>query len=290
MTKKKVTTKDKPQVNHEAVARTLAAVLQAQPEGEAAQAIVRATDKLGAAISQPEIYDLRPVLMLRRLLDAHMSCAYDLDGQDKGKGRRAYARLVTLAASHGGAGYEVARRCAEIYEAAAGGAYYFAEHVDAVLEGGDDGLIPNPDSKYFVPLFLEAWRDRGPQDRRVCKLLDLIRCVDEGADLSLLAEEADRASEARMEAQRPKDARLVDALSKVIADPQREDDRITILDAINNLSNHTSGVSDFHPEIFPTLARVILREARWSKAAKSRGFIARSVRESIRRLEEIAGE
>jgi hypothetical protein len=89
--------KEKAEVNHETVARALAAVLHAQPEGKAAQAIVNAADRLGAAISQPEIYDLRPVFMLRRLLDAHTTCAYDLDGQDGRKGKRAYDKLVTLA-------------------------------------------------------------------------------------------------------------------------------------------------------------------------------------------------
>jgi hypothetical protein len=50
-----------------------------------------------AAVAAPEVYDLRAEIMLRDLLDAHTSCAYDLDGQDKGKGQRAYARLVALA-------------------------------------------------------------------------------------------------------------------------------------------------------------------------------------------------
>jgi hypothetical protein len=35
--------------------------------------------------------------MLSDLLDAHAACAYDLDGQDRGKGRRAYRKLVALA-------------------------------------------------------------------------------------------------------------------------------------------------------------------------------------------------
>jgi len=169
------------------------------------------------------------------------------------------------------------------------GANYFVEHVDAVLDC-EDGLLPNPDSRYFVPLFVEAFNARGPRDRHVRRLLDLIRKVDAGADLNALHDAAEREHEARAAKRRPKDARIVEALSAVIADPKREDDRIAILEAINTLSNHTYDVYDFHPEIFPVLARVIIREARASTAGKGRSFVARQVRESIRRLEALAGK
>lgn len=112
--------------------------------------------------------------------------------------RAIYDEIVRLADASEPKEYKVARRCVEIYNTAKGnGAHYFAEHVDAVLEGGDDGLIPNPDSRYFMPLFVEAMRERGPRDRRVRSLLDLIQRVDEGADLKALRDEAEAQAEGK---------------------------------------------------------------------------------------------
>lgn len=114
--------------------------------------------------------------------------------------REAVEQIARLAERHEPKALKVARRCREIYEAAGGnGAYHFAEHVDAVLEGGADGLIPNPDSKYFTPLFVEAFNARGPRDRKVRELLDLIKRVDEGADLNALYDEAKREEADRQE-------------------------------------------------------------------------------------------
>lgn len=134
------------------------------------------------------------------------------------------ARVIQLAERHEPEAYKVARRCAEIYDALDGaGATYFLEHTDAILEGGE-GLMPNPDSRYFTPLFVEAVRERDPQDKRVRRLLDLIKRVDEGVGLNALYAKRERESDERAEASRPKDARIVDRLSEVIADPKREDD------------------------------------------------------------------
>jgi hypothetical protein len=111
---------------------------------------------------------------------------------EAGEAREAAEQITQLAERHEPRAHKVARRCAEIYDAAEGDdATYFAEHVDAVLEGGEEGLIPNPDSKYFVPLFVESWNERGPRDRKVRRLLDLIKSVDEGADLNTLRAEAE---------------------------------------------------------------------------------------------------
>jgi hypothetical protein len=120
--------------------------------------------------------------------------------------RAVYDEIVRLAERHEPEGYKVARRCTEIYDAAGGnGGVYFVEHVDAVLEGGEDGLMPNPDSKYFVPLFVEAFNARGARDHHVRKLLDLIKRVDGGADLNALYDEGERQEAARREALRAAD-------------------------------------------------------------------------------------
>jgi hypothetical protein len=87
----------KGKVNHALIAWALAGVLAAAPESIDARAIVDAANKLGAAIGEAETYDLRAEIMLRGLLDAGKACAYDLDGQDRAKGRRAYHKLVALA-------------------------------------------------------------------------------------------------------------------------------------------------------------------------------------------------
>ena len=200
--------------------------------------------------------------------------------------REAAAEIARLAERHEPKAFRVARRCAEIWEAAEGeGANYFVAHVDAVLDC-NDGLVPNPDSTYFEPLFVEAFNASGPRDRDVRRLLDLIKRVDAGADLNALAEEDNRRWEERAEKGRPKDARLVDALSAVLADPKREDEHRAILVTLNDLSN-TTGANDLHPEIFPTLARVVIREAR--EYARGRSESARRVGRYLRGLEMLAG-
>lgn len=78
----------KRKVNHESVAWALASVLYASPESRDAEAIMEAWSRLGGVIGQPETVDLRSEYMLRDTLDAHTSSAYDLDGQDKGRGTR----------------------------------------------------------------------------------------------------------------------------------------------------------------------------------------------------------
>jgi hypothetical protein len=128
--------------------------------------------------------------------------------------RAAVEQIAALAERHEPKAFKVARCCREIYadwlgrkkgRKYADGAHYFVEHVDAVLEGGEDGLMPNPDSKYFVPLFVEAWNERGARDRHVRKLLDLIKRVDEGADLNALYDEDKRQEAARQESLRAAD-------------------------------------------------------------------------------------
>lgn len=128
--------------------------------------------------------------------------------------REAAEQITRLAERHEPKAFKVARRCREIYADWLGcrkgrkypdGAIFFVEHVDAVLEGGEDGLMPNPDSKYFVPLFVEAWNERGARDYHVRKLLDLIKRVDGGADLNALYDESKRESATREEAGRVAD-------------------------------------------------------------------------------------
>lgn len=85
----------------------------------------------------------------------------------------------------------------------------------------------------------------------------------------------------------PKDAALVRRLSEVLADPKRGDEHRAILVTLNDLSN-TTGASDLHPDIFPTLARVVIREAR--KYARGRSESARAVGRFLRGLEMLAGE
>jgi hypothetical protein len=95
--------KDKAEVNHNIIAWALAGVLYTSPEGRDAQAVMEAWNRLGAAIGQPETVDLRAGYMLHATLDAHTSCAYDLDGQDGREGKKAYGRLVSLAGGFEGA-------------------------------------------------------------------------------------------------------------------------------------------------------------------------------------------
>jgi hypothetical protein len=209
-----------------------------------------------------------------------------------------YADVARYAERHEPEAHKLARRSREIYAEWLGrkkgrryadGAHFFVEHTNAVLEGGE-GLNPNPDSKYFEPLFVEAFNERGPRDRQVRRLLDLIKRVDEGADLNALRDEATHASKEREQAHRPKDARLVDALSDVLSNPKRRGEREAILIAVNDLSNMTP-VSDLHPDVFPTLARVLIREAR--AALKGKGlddYKRRMLRVRLGELARIAGE
>jgi hypothetical protein len=97
--------------------------------------------------------------------------------------------------------FKVARRCVEIYNEWKGrkkgrkyadGAYYFSEHVDALMESGGQQTLLDFNSEYFIPFFVEAARDCGPKDYRYHRLLDLIRRVDEGADLNQLRDEENR--------------------------------------------------------------------------------------------------
>jgi len=92
----------KGEANHETVARSLAAILYTQSSSREARAIVNAAEDLGTAIGASEATDVRPEVRLRDLLDAHLSCAYEYEGQDGPKGKRAYNRLVTLAGGSGG--------------------------------------------------------------------------------------------------------------------------------------------------------------------------------------------
>jgi hypothetical protein len=84
-----------------------------------------------------------------------------------------------------------------------------------------------------------------------------------------------------------KDARLIRRLSAVLSDPKREDEHRAILVTLNDLSN-TTGVSDLHPEIFPTLSRAVIRAAR--EQARGRSETARRMARYLRGLEMLAGE
>lgn len=145
------------------------------------------------------------------------SCAADfINGTDalREQPRNASTRavrdeIVRLAEEHEPEAYKVARRCREIYNAwltrkggrkYAEGAYHFSEHVDAVMESGEN-LLCGINSKYFVPLFVEAVRDPGKYGRgHYGRLLDLIARVDAGADLNALHDEAKRDRAASAEA------------------------------------------------------------------------------------------
>lgn len=95
---------------------------------------------------------------------------------------------------------------------------------------------------------------------------------------------------ALVELHEPKDARLVRLLSEVLRDPT-DAQRETILTSINDLSNHLDGVDDMHPDIFPTLARVLIREARkQTKQARGRTFRAQVLGGALRDLARVAGE
>lgn len=105
-------------------------------------------------------------------------------------------------------------RLAEIeHEREGEGWNFLIEHVDEVTTNGADGLCPNPDSQFFVPVFVAAVRDIGRDHRAYVALKDLLAEVDAGADLDALAEgrEADddrRAAErlrAELDAPEPAD-------------------------------------------------------------------------------------
>lgn len=121
--------------------------------------------------------------------------------------RPVYDEIVRLAQEHEPQEYKVARRCQEIYRAwqvrhpgreYADGAYYFATHVDAVMEHGEGALL-DFDSDYFVSFFVRAARDAGPREHHYRELLNLIKQVDAGADLNALYDEGRKAGAARAE-------------------------------------------------------------------------------------------
>ncbi|HEX8337089.1 MAG TPA: hypothetical protein VF621_10195 [Pyrinomonadaceae bacterium] len=92
----------KREVNHSLIAWALSGVLWYAPESRDARRIMEAASALGGATGNTS-HDFRPKFMLHILMDAHTSCAYDLEGQDRGKGRRAYQKLVALAGGPEGA-------------------------------------------------------------------------------------------------------------------------------------------------------------------------------------------
>ncbi|HEX7313993.1 MAG TPA: hypothetical protein VF297_08725 [Pyrinomonadaceae bacterium] len=65
----------------------------------------------------------------------------------------------------------------------------------------------------------------------------------------------------------PKDVRTALRLSEVLRDDLRVAAPDLILEALNNLAN-TTRANDLHPEIFPVLAQVLIREARASLRSK----------------------
>lgn len=92
----------------------------------------------------------------------------------------------------------------------------------------------------------------------------------------------------------PKDARLVRRLSAMLRDPKTDRGTLCQIGYIMcQLSNETD-MSDTHPDVFETLARVYVREARKhlkgvrGPRARANGS-AHTLRESLRELEEIAG-
>jgi hypothetical protein len=117
------------------------------------------------------------------------------------KHRHAFDEIARLAAEHEPEEYRVARRCVEIYNEwskrkpgrkYADGAYFFILRVDAVMEHGEGALL-DPSSAYFVPFFVKAAREVGPRHHSYRQLLDLIKRVDEGADLNALYDEEKKA-------------------------------------------------------------------------------------------------
>lgn len=111
-----------------------------------------------------------------------------------------------------------------------------------------------------------------------------------GGELPAEAPDAYAKLAAFAERHEPRDARLVRYLSAILRDPT-EVEREHVLVAVNNLSN-TLGVGDLHPEIFPTVARVLIGDARafLRDPARKGSHAARVVRESLRDLEGVTGE
>lgn len=125
---------------------------------------------------------------------------YDEEKGNPNDGRPIFEEIVKLAERHEPEECKVARRCVEICNDWLGrkegrehpeGAFHFMRHIDAVLEAGE-GVLVSYDSEYFAPFFVKAARERGPKDYHYRALLDLIRRVDEGADLNALADEGKR--------------------------------------------------------------------------------------------------
>lgn len=104
--------------------------------------------------------------------------------------------------------YAVALRVRELAEAEeereGDGWNFLITYVDDVTTNGSDQLCPNPDSEFFVPVFVKAVRELGRNFRPYVELKDLIARVDAGADLAELAEEKE-AGHARREEERAAD-------------------------------------------------------------------------------------
>jgi hypothetical protein len=142
----------KAEVDHAIVAWALAGVLAAQPENFFSRAIVAAADKLGASIGAHEAYDLRAEFTLRNLLDAHTSCAYDLDGQDRRKGKRAYDSLVALAGgAEGAVEPEDKTSCAWVC--------WTMRRIRAGFMSPVGDMPGGPQEKAAMKLYRETWRE-----------------------------------------------------------------------------------------------------------------------------------
>lgn len=87
-----------------------------------------------------------------------------------------------------------------------------------------------------------------------------------------------------IERHEPKDARLIRRLSKILSDPKNTQARDAVMVALNDLSNETAS-SDTDPEIFPTMARVLIARGRKFKGRK---YPASVIRRALSDLEATA--
>ncbi|MET0646722.1 MAG: hypothetical protein ABW208_08870 [Pyrinomonadaceae bacterium] len=221
----------------------------------------------------------------------------------------AYTEAFTLYL-HNADALKVAGRCVEIWNAqfardkeqeTSGATYFMSAGIDPMLEASSDGLmVASPNDELFTYVFTRAaaeFKD-DPAPNEYTELLDLIRRVDEGADLA----ELHRQKYGEGEAQQPDpDAELIRRILAAAfkADEARADAESgsaasgSILDLTTDIT-HELDIFVIHPEIFPAVLPVLVREVRKleaeRKATKFQRQVRRRVGAAFRKIVRQAGE
>jgi hypothetical protein len=97
--------------------------------------------------------------------------------------------------------YELAQRIQTLYaaekERSGNGAHLLATFADEVTQGGSDGLVLDPDSEFFVPVFVQAARDVGRRNEDYIALKRLVERAEAGESLAEIEAERERKCDER---------------------------------------------------------------------------------------------